>query len=791
MTTPDEATEAPVDPGTEIAGDSQPPAPPRRLWPATLGVLALALAILIPTVGDIGLTWDEPAYRYSQLMSSQWWEQAAHVRSWEDLRALLDPDALLFYWPYGRHGINFHPPLAGQLNLATYTLLGGIMKDIPARRMAPVIELAMTAAIGFHFLARRYGMLVGLVMAGSLVLMPRVYGQAHLIDTDTPGLFLWAAASIALWNGLHEERGRRWRVLLGILVGLAFVEKMSAVTMVLPLFLWLAASRSSRAFVGPGARLAWIDGLVTAGPMLIALGLAFLEIQSLQRQLPPPGSTDLFLHRPASDLPGWILAVPLVVWLIRRLLGFAFPRHALWGAERPGLETWTAALAFGPVVAWLGNPAWWRETLPRLAHYYALNTNRQGALPDIQIIYFGEVFEYSLPWHNGWVLIAITVPLTILVVAAIGLVWGLLQARRDRLPLYVLLHFMTLPALRMLRVPAHDGVRLLLPSFFFLAAFSGCGAEALSRLVHRLARVPLRLAGPATMAAVLIPAGVAVASIHPYELSYYNEILGGPRGAWHRGFELTYWLDAFNGPVVKELNARLPTRAELDDPNELTNPMTWQELQGLGELRKDLILGRDVRTQGAGVYGRIGYAWLHTQDSKATPFSRFLFAMKPWYASEPSSLGGLRVATVADPIGVSRAWALELLVDAPDPDPIPPPKPRVGRLIANEAVLRWAREDPAGLEAAAKKLEADGIGSADPHASRLMNLMTVHPEAKHAKIRRFLLNRLLKTRPVALVEGVRILAAHPEAVVEVMTRYAYTDPEWIGGYLDRDLAAGE
>ncbi len=27
---------------------------------------------------------------------------------------LVEPDSLLYYWPYGRHGgINFHPPWAG------------------------------------------------------------------------------------------------------------------------------------------------------------------------------------------------------------------------------------------------------------------------------------------------------------------------------------------------------------------------------------------------------------------------------------------------------------------------------------------------------------------------------------------------------------------------------------------------------------------------------------------------------------------------------------------------------
>ena len=113
------------------------------------------------------------------------------------------------------------PRWAGQLNLATYALFGHWMKDIPARRMATVIQFALTITIGFHFLARRYGFWVGAVMAGSLLFMPRLYGQAHLIDTDMPGLLLWAATAVAFWKGLHEPHARRWRVAVGVLLGLA------------------------------------------------------------------------------------------------------------------------------------------------------------------------------------------------------------------------------------------------------------------------------------------------------------------------------------------------------------------------------------------------------------------------------------------------------------------------------------------------------------------------------------------------------------------------------------------
>ena len=48
-------------------------------------------------------------------------------------------------------------PLAGQLDLLTYSLFGRWVKDIPARRLASVFEYALTVALGFGFLARRYG----------------------------------------------------------------------------------------------------------------------------------------------------------------------------------------------------------------------------------------------------------------------------------------------------------------------------------------------------------------------------------------------------------------------------------------------------------------------------------------------------------------------------------------------------------------------------------------------------------------------------------------------------------
>ena len=198
---------------------------------------------------------------------------------------------------------------------------------------------------------------------------------------------------------------------------------------------------------------------------------------------------------------------------------------------------------------------------------------------------------------------------------------------------------------------------------------------------------------------------------------------------------------------------------------------------------------------------------MQTQDSKASAFSRLLFVMRPWYAREPDEVDGLRLVTVADPVAVSRTWALQVLLDATDKSdsdrPAAPPwvqrylpplarfwgdgLKKIHKLTLNQSVLGWARDDPVGLLAAARYLAARKQPQGNRDAERLVGLVVDDPAPKVVQTRQFFLDRLLKARPEALVEAVEILIRHTAEVVQVMTRYGYTDPQSIGGYLDRDL----
>ncbi|QDV35250.1 glycosyltransferase family 39 protein [Tautonia plasticadhaerens] len=761
-----------------------------RPWTGTLIVLAVSLAATVPTTGDLGLTWDEPAYRYSQIVSGQWWEQLASARSRADLDAVLDPDALLYYWPYGRHGINFHPPLSGQLNLLTFAAFGDWMKDIPARRMASVFEYVIAIAVLYRFLARRYGLWVGLTAAGALLTMPRVYGHGHLAGTDTPGMTLWLLTAIASWKGLTGPNAARWRAAVGVLVGLSFLVKMAAVMVLLPTLAWLVVASLPRD-LRRGGRVAWVDAILTTAALLAPLAVAFLEIRRLAELLPEPARTNLFAQRPEGRLPGAILLAPLAIWASRRLLGRLFPHSALWGEERPGLEILWAILAFSPAVGWLGNPAWWREALPRLAHYYMLNVGREGALPDIRIYYLGETYLFSLPWHNGWVLMAVTVPASILFAAALGLGYALRVVRRDRLPLFFLVHFLTLPALRMLPTPAHDGIRLMLPSFPFLAAFAGWGAvwlaDGLARLVRRGNRpAPFRAA---VTALVVGWSTVQLVLIHPFELSYYNRLVGGPSGAWRRGFELSYWYDAFNPGTLAEINERMPVGAAIAVTNAYSQVPTFDELQSLGALRGDLRLNPEAGED-------FPHVWLLTHDSKANAYSRLLFAMEPSYERRPRQLGGLRVAAVSGPDDAALALALQLLasdskrppkVEAPLPDWLRGAAPWVSRFwgeglarpeepAVNEPVFAWAATDPEGLRAAARAL-AGGREADSADAPALRSVLLRFGPAFYAQLR--------DHRPGAIVDAVELLIERPGDLRRVLTTPGYTEPDAIGGPLDR------
>ncbi len=109
-------------------------------------------------------------------------------------------------------------------------------------------------------------------------------------------------------------------------------------------------------------------------------------------------------------------------------------------------------------------------------------------------------------------------------------------------------------------------------------------------------------------------------------------------------------------------------------------------------------------------------------------------------------------------------------------------------LAINRRVLDWSRSDPDGLVKAARHLAGGRPLEEDENASRLHALITADRSRQGSIMRAESLNQLLAARSEGLVEAAQILNSHRDEVIAVMSRYGYTDPNRLGGYLDRDLA---
>ena len=600
-----------------------------------------------------------------------------------------------------------------------------------------------------HLLGQRYGPAVGLFASLSLLTMPRLMGHAHLIGTDTSLLFFWTLTALAF---RHALASRRWQwILAGCWAGL-FLVKFSGVVIAFPLGIWFLLSVVIRQPWPILKRwLVWSTVLVV--PLTPVVVTLLVGVQPAGPGL-AAGIARFGIGHPrlVGLLFFWPLMVLAVFW-------YRQSRDEPWDI---GLELPWIAIAITPLLCILLNPTWWHETLIELARYFSLNIHRRENLPDIGIFYLGKRYLYSLPWHNAFVLMGVTIPWAALVLGLWGSILSVARWRSgDRLPAYLLLQALTLPVFRMFNTPAHDGVRLFLPTFFFWAGLAGIAA---GWLVERARQYSSR--GPLWAWVVLFAvgpgwAGCQWARIHPYELSYYNL---GLRRAMDWGFEPTYWYDALTPSVLQEINEKLPPDLTVSvhvDP--LINPETFFALQSLGRLRGDIKLN-PATAKG------FGWVWLLTHSSKATPFTRLLYACPPWHES---GVFGIRLFSVVDEDSIALAWSLWLLTIDRDTSPV------AGVPTLNEAAFSG---NLAAIRQAFELIEQHG-GDAGRTAGELSQdtRFWVERWTKTGQIKPAL-ERVLRHKPQAMQKAITILATRPQDVRRVLEYPGYLRPERFGGY---------
>jgi len=248
----------------------------------------------------------------------------------------------------------------------------------------------------------------------------------------------------------------------------------------------------------------------------------------------------------AAKFTGWFAIVPFAAWAI------------LYRDHRSAIALAIAVpVAIAVFIAL--NPPLWNEPIAGLRTFFELNLNRADHRGlNITTQFFGRMYDldHPLPFYNTlvWTMIAVS-PMP-LVLAWVGIVSTVRRWRTDPTSMLLVLGWLTLVVVRATPwAPPHDGIRLFLPSFAFLAALAGVGA---GRGLYRETLFNSEKIVAQGWAKVAIGLALTMGTLDaigyfPHGLSYYNRLIGGLRGAAALGMEPTYWWDSLDDDALKWL----------------------------------------------------------------------------------------------------------------------------------------------------------------------------------------------------------------------------------------------
>ena len=464
------------------------------------------LLLIGATSKDYGITWDEPAYFEAADLHVRWVKDFTHNIGAGKWRQSLDDGIIKAAW----HGNPYyvpHPPFSRLVSGIGKALLSPWLDSFSAYRIGPAFFFAALLTVMFLWIRELFGTATGLFSALVLVLIPNLFGYAHMAVTDLPLAAMWFLTVYFFGKGLSSWK---WSAALGVIWGLALATKFPALLIPIPLILWAH-----------------------------------------------------FFHR-------------------QRYVNNLF-----------------ALIFVAPVVMIAVQPYLWHQTGLRVLEFLYEGVSR-GYRPDANFtIYFLHqvYFTSQLPWYYSFFMIGVTTPEPFLLLSLLGVASIAFRKLHRSIVLLWLLNAGFILALGwMPGAVLHDGVRQMLSVLPFIAALAGVGFHLL--LEYVVGTLCRHYGAPPTNALQAKTASILVLLLcfsplldvylcHPFQLSFYNRLVGGVRGAYERGLEMTYFMEALTPSFLRELNEKLPQRAVV---NASIGNSVLAFYQKSGTLRPDIRL---------------------------------------------------------------------------------------------------------------------------------------------------------------------------------------------------------
>lgn len=262
----------------------------------------------------------------------------------------------------------------------------------------------------------------------------------------------------------------------------------------------------------------------------------------------------------ATKFPAVLILIPVVLWA------------QIFQRNRYSNNIFTM-LFLAPIIMIATQPYLWHKTGVRVLEFLYEGISR-GYLPNTNfgVEFFGStVYSSQLPWYYSFFIVGVTTPEPFIVLALVGILsiaWR--SEQRAALMLFLVSGAFVMSLGMLPGAVLHDGVRQLLSALPFIAALAAAGFHSVFKLLLRLGSnhfQPVRFSlGKFKIAAFLLSLFCFSPFLdlylsHPFQLSYYNRLVGGPRGAYHLGLETSYFMEAFTPKFLRTLNQKLPPHA--------------------------------------------------------------------------------------------------------------------------------------------------------------------------------------------------------------------------------------
>jgi len=264
-----------------------------------------------------------------------------------------------------------------------------------------------------------------------------------------------------------------------------------------------------------------------------------------------------------TKFPALLIPIPLFLWA-----------HLFY--RRYYANNVFAMFFLSPVIMIACQPYLWHQPGLRILEFLFEGLSRgYRAETSYSIFFQGQLYlTHQLPWYYPFFVIGVTTPEVILSLALFGTAC-LPSLGEQRAPAILFLTgamFILLTGLLPGAV-LHDGQRQLLPALPFITAMAGVGFFVSSAWLQKLCvpwhflrairHLPQKITTAMVILVLFVPA-LDTYLFHPFQLSYYNRFVGGIYGAYSRGLEVTYFLEAFTPDFVQALNKTLPASATIN-----------------------------------------------------------------------------------------------------------------------------------------------------------------------------------------------------------------------------------